>query len=248
MITHLTSSRRSGANIVAAKSFMTLKALPKYADSYMTSVSKSARPIIAKQFTKLNSGLIYLFGAVVKNSTKNLSWDIVSVYAMVNTARHQNTTMFQCCIVYTYNHNVTQIYKVTPIYVRPHWANAKIMAYHFTCPNVLHWLMEFPAFIGITATGLECGPTSEEYVEPNRSLQQPKSTLAISTQVAYGSVNAELIIEWIEAYRYLGVDKIVSYFIQNINKEALDVLLYYHNLKVIDLFYYVPAAEGRCSF
>ena len=218
----------------------------KSADRYTTIVTTSPRPITVKRFTKVNSGPIYLFGAVVKNSTKRISWDILSVYAMVNTTTFPNTTKFQCCFLHKHNHKDTRIYKVSPNHMRLHWAEAEIRTYHFTCINVLHWRREIPAFVGISVAGIECGTTSEQYVEPRRSFRQPKTTLAISTQVAYGSANAELIIEWIESYRYLGVDKIVSYFTANINQDALDVLVYYHNLRVIDLLYYVPAAEGKC--
>ena len=146
--------------------------------------------------------------------------------------------------MYNYKHNVTQIHKVPPIYVRRHWAYAELMAHHFTCPNVLNCLQEIPVFVGITVAGVECEIVPEHYLEPYRSLKQPRNTLALSTQVAYGSVNAELIIEWIEAYRYLGVDKIVSHFTEDINEKAFKVLLYYHNLNLIDLYCYIPAAEG----
>ena len=69
--------------------------------------------------------------------------------------------------------------------------------------------------------------------------------LALGTQLAYGNISAEIIIEWMETYKYLGVNKVVTYYYKDLNENALKVLKYYHDSEFLDLYYFIPAAEGN---
>ena len=65
--------------------------------------------------------------------------------------------------------------------------------------------------------------------------------------MAYGNISAQLIIEWVEAMRYIGVDKIVTYFHKSLNSDALNVLRHYAAEGFVDLSLYEPAKEGDYS-
>ena len=73
--------------------------------------------------------------------------------------------------------------------------------------------------------------------------------IVIGSKLAYGNINAQLIIEWVEAMRYIGVDKIVTYFLGTLNSDALNVLFHYAAEGFVDLSLYDPAKEGDyCLF
>ena len=82
------------------------------------------------------------------------------------------------------------------------------------------------------------------YVKPFHPLITP-GKIAIGTKTAFGSINPEQIIEWMETYRYIGVDKVVSYYVKILNADALKVLKYYESTGFLDLTFYEPAAEGK---
>ena len=73
--------------------------------------------------------------------------------------------------------------------------------------------------------------------------QQYGTTLALCNKGAYGNIKAELIIEWMETYRYLGVDKVVTYFLKDLNEAAKNVLLYYSHIGFVELYEFHPALE-----
>ena len=81
-------------------------------------------------------------------------------------------------------------------------------------------------------------------VKPFQTLKTP-GQIAIGTKTAFGSINSEQIIEWMETYKYIGVDKVVSYYMKILNADALKVLKYYESTGYLDLTFYEPAAEGK---
>ena len=89
-----------------------------------------------------------------------------------------------------------------------------------------------------------CEETDVTYVKPFHPLITP-GKIAIGTKTAFGSINPEQIIEWMETYRYIGVDKVVSYYVKILNADALKVLKYYESIGFLDLIFYEPAAEGK---
>ena len=93
--------------------------------------------------------------------------------------------------------------------------------------------------------GIPCVRDSSSYVKPFVPLKEPGTKLALGTQLAFGNISAEMIIEWMEAYRSLGVDKVVTFYHKSLNVNALRVLKYYHESEFLDLYYFVPAAEGE---
>ena len=81
------------------------------------------------------------------------------------------------------------------------------------------------------------------YVPPYFPVKEPEK-IVIGSKAAYGNISAEMIIEWVEAMRYIGEDKIVTYFLRSLNTDAVNVLFHYASEGVIDLYLYEPANEG----
>ena len=84
------------------------------------------------------------------------------------------------------------------------------------------------------------------YIQPIvPQIQESGTMLALCNKGAYGNISAELIIEWMETYRYLGVDKVVTYFLKDLNVAAKKVLLYYSDIGFVELYEFHPALEGK---
>ena len=75
-------------------------------------------------------------------------------------------------------------------------------------------------------------------------MKEPEK-IVIGSKLAYGNISAELIIEWVEAMKYIGVDKIVTYYLRSLNTDALNVLRYYASEGVVELYFHEPANEGK---
>ena len=87
----------------------------------------------------------------------------------------------------------------------------------------------------------KCSENSKYYVNLNRGSLIRNSKLAVCTKLTYDSVSAAQLVEWFEAQRVLGVDKIVTYPF-NLNANALKVLKYYESTGFLDVIhgFYLP--------
>ena len=96
----------------------------------------------------------------------------------------------------------------------------------------------------ILPSNVTCNENHVTYVEPYLPGKEPKK-IVIGSKLAYDNVNAELIIEWMEAMKYIGVDKIVTFYLRTLNTDARKVLFYYALEGFVDLYYHEPANEGK---
>ena len=195
-------------------------------------------------FTKLNYGPIYVLGVAAGNSSDKVAWDIFKIYASIELLKLKNRTKFKCCFMYDLS-NGTQFVETAPKYTRRHKFPCAVIAHHFTCPNKWHEAGILPNGVSLVINEMSCEQQKVNYISPFYPKREPGTKLAIGTKMAFGSIDAELIIEWMETYIYLGVDKVVTYYIQNINRRALKVLQYYESTGILDLYQFVPADSGN---
>ena len=190
-------------------------------------------------------GPVYLFGAAIGNSTNMAKWDITRVYGIYNTrndkALRQNLT---CCFKYRTKtgHRIIQTNAINKWIF---WAKAKLQVFHLTCKNPVQVSHIFPETVSLSLSPVVCVNSSSSYVKTLMSFKEPGTKLAIGTQIVYGNINADHIIDWMETYRHLGVDKVISYYYKLTNNRALKVLQYYHRSGFVDLYRYEPAGEGE---
>ena len=102
-----------------------------------------------------------------------------------------------------------------------------------------------PVGLAVTINGT-CSENHVTYVQPYFPVKEPEK-IVICSKLTYGNVSAELMIEWIESMKYIGVDKIVAYYMRGLNRDALNVLYHYASDGILDLFFYEPANEGKHS-
>ena len=101
--------------------------------------------------------------------------------------------------------------------------------------------------IGLALTlfsNITCSENHVTFVQPYFPFKEP-AKIVIGSKFAYGNVSAELIIEWIEAMKYIGVDKIVTYYLRTLNADALNVLQHYASEGIVDLYFHELANEGK---
>ena len=202
------------------------------------------RPIITRSFTEMPLGSIYVFGAAIGNSSWNKTFDQIKVYSMIDAHAYPDLTEdIKCCVIYGHGES-EHVFEASPLTIINHFAKTDIRAFYTTCLNAKHRNRHIPLAVGLTMNGVPCVRDSSSYVKPFVPLKEPGTKLALGTQLAFGNISAEMIIEWMEAYRSLGVDKVVTFYHKSLNENALRVLKYYHESEFLDLYYFEPAAEG----
>ena len=199
------------------------------------------RPAVNKCLTEMKFGPVNVFGVAAANTSQNLIWDIFKVYAYINISKYDNATYY-CCL--KYSHNIDSIYRTRTLSTFFYASSRKQLGvYHFVCPNIKHGSEVVPLGVTITVPGTSCLEDDVVYLEPSYPLKMP-GKLLIGLKVAFHSLSPEIIIEWMEAAKYLGVDKVVGYYVNSLNEKARRVLNYYASTGFLDLFMFHPPWEG----
>lgn len=207
-------------------------------NSAYTGLAKTAK------YTRMKFGHVYILGVAGGNTSDNASWDIFKVYASLGREFVRDIHVdIRCCFKYNF-HDVTEYLDQPTINTHLPIPKGDLTACHYTCNNPNRDMKNIPDGVGLTIGKYSCEEAFVTYVRPFLPLREPGITLALSSKAAYGNISAELIIEWMETYRYLGVDKIVTHYLRTINKNALHVLNYYASTGILDLYYHEPANSG----
>ena len=191
---------------------------------------------------KMNFGHIYVYGAAAGNTTNHI-WDIVKVYASIYQIKH-NPEDIKCCFLYKFQ-NHSDMIAAPVLHKTQHWAPTKMRTFHFTCRNIWHNNRDIPDGVGLLSKKIPCKKDTVAFKDIYKPLKDDDTTLVLTTQVVYANISAELIIEWMEVYKYLGVDKVISYYFRDLNQQALQALQYYNRSGLVDLYQFIPAAEGK---
>ncbi|CAC5399596.1 unnamed protein product [Mytilus coruscus] len=102
--------------------------------------------------------------------------------------------------------------------------NVALHSVQYTCPVQSSLIQSVSVSIG-THT---CKESEQHYIKVESSMRNEYG-LAICGKISYGNMNAELILEWFEVQRLLGVDKVLTYTYQ-LNDQAMAVLEYYESI------------------
>ena len=183
-------------------------------------------------------GPVYIFGVTLGNTTSTAHWDVIKIRASMGLI-YAKETHFICCIKYIdLSYYTSQ--PVTAFNIRH--PRESLSAVHFTCRNPRPGVV--PSGVALALNNPACSDEHVTYRIPETPKREPGVKLAICTKLAYGNRNAEMLIEFMELYKYLGVDKFVTYFLKDLNKDARKVLEYYASTGILDLYYFEPAEEG----
>ena len=195
-----------------------------------------------REFISMKFGHVFIFGVAAGNTSEETSWDIFKIYGSFDMKAYGKYNL-TCCFKYP-SDGGDIFHSATPSIQRYYHIKTRLWSYYLACPNKLRSDGFIPTGAAVTVGNYSCGENDVTYIEPYFPYKEPDK-IAIGTKTAFANISAELIIEWMEAYKYLGVDKVVSYYLKNINKDALKVLEYYESTGILDFFYYEPALEGK---
>ena len=199
-------------------------------------------------FTKMKFGPIYILGTTLGNTTDYAHWDIVKVYAEVDEMYPKKTNI-SCCLKYL-DFRGPDFTKVPTIFAGRPNSKTRLSAYHYTCLNPKPGVV--PDGVALTVSQFTCSEEDVTYRKPDTPLRESEIKLGLCLKVAFGNRSAELIIEFIEAHRYLGVDKFICYILDCLNEElnadAQKVLAYYASIGIMDAYMYEPAAWSKYQY
>ena len=130
----------------------------------------------------------------------------------------------------------------------PHRFDHLVLNTPSECTNPSHLSLVsglIPVGLALTLfSNITCSVNHVTFVQPYFPFKEPEK-IVIGSKFAYGNISAELIIEWIEAMKYIGVDKIVTYYLRTLNAGALNVLQHYASEGIVDLYFHELANEGK---
>ena len=210
---------------------------------YRRNITGKETQVLISTYTKMKFGSLYILGAAGGNTSDGVGWDIFKVYGTFNWSLYKREDI-SCCFKYS-PVSKSNFVRSLPINVYLHNYRHPLRGFHLTCPNKRHTSGTVPIGIGLTIPALSCSDRYVTYVKPYFPLKETGNKLAIGTKMAFGNVSAEWIIEWMETYKKLGVDKILTYVLKQINQEALKVLEYYSSTDILDLYHHEPAASSK---
>ena len=187
-------------------------------------------------------GPIFIFGVAAGNTSHKNRWDVFKIYGSLDEKAYGDYNL-TCCLKYS-SADGDFFQSASPLVRRYYYCRPRLWSYYLACPNKLSLDGFIPTGAAVTFGNYSCGENDVTYVEPYFPYKEPNK-ITIGTKLAFANISAEIIIEWMESYKYLGVDKVVTYYLRNINKDALKVLEYYQSTGIMDLSYFEPAFEGK---
>ena len=190
---------------------------------------------------------VYLFSAVILRAedrhysteykqyliNNNLTADVI----VINSWQRVNVTsrVFKCCF-WLINNTVVEQSGTKRMYI-----HSELRATQYEC--VSHVETDLIKMVSVVTgnRNKKCHGDSSSYIKLEIGYEGHHTDLAVCTKLTYDSVNAASLVEWFEAQRLLGVDKVITYPFQlDANPNAKKVLKYYEAvgfLEVINGFY-----------
>ena len=198
--------------------------------------------IHSREFIKMKFGPLFIFGTAGSNSSERKTWDHFKVYGLFDKNKY-NKSNLTCCFMSELG-NKAVVQAVAPVAKRVFVVPSDMWSFYVACANERHSGSIIPKGVAITIDNYTCSEDHVTYVRPFLPTREPYK-IAIGTKTSFGTIDPELIIEWMEAYKYLGVNKVVTYFLKSLNDDAFKVLSYYASTGFLDLTFYEPANEGN---
>jgi hypothetical protein len=119
-----------------------------------------------------------------------------------------------------------------------------LVATQLTCP-IKSSLMDVTG-VAVEFAKKKCPTKNSDYIVPFIPKRQPKRhSFAICLKILYGNVDNKLLIDWIEFYREIKVDKVFT-FVYNITEDTKKIIQYYERLGFLETRQFAfPWKKGR---
>ncbi|XP_053390443.1 uncharacterized protein LOC128553331 [Mercenaria mercenaria] len=139
--------------------------------------------------------------------------------------KHRNMKI-KCCVLWNSN-KFTYYLAPEKIY----WKKSRLPATQFTCP-IRGPLIDVRG-ITLEFSKKKCPRDESVYIKPFLPKVQPKHSFAICVKIVYGNIDMKLLVDWMEFYREMKVDKVFM-FTYNLTNNIETVLQHYTNIGFLD--------------
>ena len=161
-----------------------------------------------RKFVETENNTIFILGAVAKNSTPTKVWDKIAMYGQWKNFQDVKVENLRCCFRYkndqAFESNISD-YNIRN-YERGMLRANFLVLWHITCDRPSF----FPDGVSITRS-MSCNNTHVSYIEPYYATKKPDGYIVITTKLAYGIIDPEVVVSFLEAIKYVGVNKVVTY-------------------------------------
>lgn len=158
-------------------------------------------------------------------------------YALINSTLH-------CCLLLGNDTIVSSINVKRMVWMQVH--KQPLMAVKFFCP--VPKALANAKVTGATMSLPQENCQHKKFMAVEYLKRQPDESLALCAKIAYGTMSAQRLIEWLEIQKYMGVDTVLMYY-YNLNSETMRVLLQYNSEGFVDLrpFDYPNSGRSFCQ-
>ena len=181
---------------------------------------------------------VFIFSSVgiLSPINKSLGGVVMNIW---ETQKFRNRPMF-CCYLYEDG----KIHK-GQVSRKTLFLNNTLTAVQVLCKAEENNILKRQVGVTLVYGNDMCLPNVSIYVK----VEHPKPCildfcLAICAKIAYGYVNPEMIIEWLEYNRYMGVSHVVV-FTYNLTSKSMDVLQFYQNQGFVQLLPFDFPAKSK---
>ncbi|CAC5398038.1 unnamed protein product [Mytilus coruscus] len=172
------------------------------------------------EYVETSNSTIDMLSTYFIKKMKEQKDKIVTVFGWEEKTNHYSN--FKCCFRLQKSKQIVIQSTEWFMYSYP---DSLLRRVQFTCPISMESKSIEKVSI-ITDYNRTCHKESKYYIQ----VQTPfKGELAVCTTVLYGSLAAELLLEWFEVQRIIGVEKTVTYTFE-LNTDAMEICEYYESI------------------
>ncbi|XP_053380024.1 uncharacterized protein LOC123546410 [Mercenaria mercenaria] len=182
---------------------------------------------IKEHCIKIKHQRVYIYSAIVHqtdladfSNTKGLKpKNLIALNGWKHASSDQN---LRCCYMHE---DYKTISSADTLGKTVHYDKVDLKDVQYRCPRTMD---SSKRIIGVTLTryNASCPTHKNHYIRPVVIDKKKKLKIGVCTKISYGTIKAGPLVEWFEAMRFLGVDKIISYN-SNLSPETQKIFDYY---------------------
>ena len=199
--------------------------------------NKSEISLTKRPYVKVLHQRLYMYSALLYslvNSENILKRSLVIHAWQYRAIQGSDVT---CCLLLN-NRSILSIAgtMVIPLIFLP---LSQLKARRYICPLDMDW--NKINSVSVRIDNPTCRKNESFYIKPTILRKSGNCNIGVFAKIAYGSVDAQKLIEWFEVNRLLGVDKVYIHTYK-LNNLAMKVLEYYESIGIAMVFkgYSVP--------
>ncbi|KAK3588278.1 hypothetical protein CHS0354_030888 [Potamilus streckersoni] len=180
-------------------------------------------------YTQVEHTKLFVYAAIARNIST--PWDEFGVTAWIHSGVDPKNA--SCCFLY-----IDGVLRITNAWRYSVFMKPEIYVIRFQCANPIPGSK--PIRMTLAVSGFACSSNITTYVKPLYPLRPHGNvTIAICTKQAYGNLDPNLVVEWLEYNINMGVDKVITFVdASNLIQNTSEILRYYQKIGFIEIIPY----------